>query len=958
MTTTTGKIGFHFGSQSQARGYGEYVRELDSAGIPATVMSVGGEGFGDIKGVWDNGSTVPHVAVIRCLSHNDVPRYDLPIDDAVADWLDRYCPTIGPDVIQYHERTITKHGNELDRNKIVWLADFYIALHPRFLDRMGWQQHQICIFNFAGGNPDPDQWELIIPQLKIFADNPDKFIVGCHEYSFDDTNIWNTDGGGNLLIGRFKYLFDTCDANNIKRPLYAIHEWGWRDKKIPDSTNQSMSDIDAVNELYCKYPEIIGAGIWTLQKWQGSGINLEVEKLIPPVKELTLNKRYEVVEGEEEMDCNDVVRESYNRVYHVASPTYCTPEERKAITDRTLDESDSMYGQTVGLSFDDAGIGAECLKSALASLWQITEDKKQVFRDWYAENYPQVDVEFRYLGQSQSPVGNGFNNPVGTSENPSTANVYPAQWISAVTFGMLYNHNGSVYHTGDDLNLNEPAWDSDALAPTYALEDGRVVYSGVGYGTWGNVIVIEYPHQHFGKVYSRHAHLDERRVELGAPVLRGQEIGRIGNAGGQVPYHLHFDIFVTELGAADPLNWPKTDLDFLTKNYICPESFIRLCRPDYAWPEIRDGFISRNVNFRVRPTSHAMSTIMRVLQQGTAVSVLNQLDSFFLVQESGNYGWVHEDFLAFSPPASGGTDTGVGLHWSADHDNGIGWEQPARLEMLKLKPDVIKFLSFHNPSMVSLVAADNKDSCDIFIVRAFLDWGTREVTPQMFIDGTLGDTMRTVNAIVGQGVAHEEIIIEIHNEMNLQPEGWSQAWGTGRSCMEFFKPVIKAFRAAMPNCRYGIGGLSPGGDIGGVRAGSDLFMSQMIGHPSWDDYDTMFAHVYTVNDWYGPHEISWIDSIEAVTHKPIYISESSYHSPIGSDGYRVVVPGAVYAAKLAELIELLDERKTRGVAFYCMSASNEEFRHESWVISEHAQTPNVNVESRGIASALRALIPA
>ena len=287
------RIGFHFGSASTATGWGNHIRTLDANGIPAVVMSVGGEGIGDIIERWDSGSQVNHIVVARCLSHNDVPLYGAPIDAAVEDWLNRYVPTIGPEVKRYHQRIVTKHGNELDRERIQWLADFYAALHPALLQRMGWETHRICVFSFAAGVPEPRDWESILPFLRLCGDNPDKFVIGIHEYSYDDRNIMNQ---YNWLVGRFQHLYDICDKHGIERPLIAIHEWGWRDKKIPDAIENSMADIDEAMRMYALHAgdRFLGAGIWTLQPWQDSNINLAVERLIAPVTLQTLTSDYAV----------------------------------------------------------------------------------------------------------------------------------------------------------------------------------------------------------------------------------------------------------------------------------------------------------------------------------------------------------------------------------------------------------------------------------------------------------------------------------------------------------------------------------------------------------------------------------------------------------------------------------------------------------------------------------------
>ncbi|MDX1416762.1 MAG: glycoside hydrolase family 25 protein [Candidatus Promineifilaceae bacterium] len=49
--------------------------------------------------------------------------------------------------------------------------------------------------------------------------------------------------------------------------------------------------------------------------------------------------------------------------------------------------------QTVGFSYDDAGIGA--LDDKTAVLYGIAEDQKSLFKDWYGQHYPGTQVEFR-----------------------------------------------------------------------------------------------------------------------------------------------------------------------------------------------------------------------------------------------------------------------------------------------------------------------------------------------------------------------------------------------------------------------------------------------------------------------------------------------------------------------------------------------------------------------------------
>ena len=523
-----GKIGFNFGNESKAKNYGEYIRRLDEAGIAATVMSIAGEGFGDVVGVWDNGSLVPHVVVVRSMSHNDVPRYDMSIDDAVTDWLDRYCPTIGADVIKYHKRVITKHGNELDRNKIEWLADFYIALHPRFLERMGWENHKICMYSFAKGNPDPDSWERIIPQLRIFADNPDKFVMGLHEYSANDNDIWAKDEGGNPLIGRFKYLYDLLDREGIARIPIAIHEWGWRDTEIAQPTAQAMSDIDEVNTLYCQYPEILGAGIWTLKEWQDSHINLKVQDLIVPITELTLNKEYEVKEE---------IPVGYKSVVVKIAQEH-TESEWEQIAKFAFGD----YKRTQTASHDNAIV---MVQDGDETSYLYIVDPSLPSQKGMIEICEALNISWKPVLLRDIPV------PPPDPTSP----LIGLQLGHLFNFQYAYAYLGGAFNDPRTYFGNHEGVDADVIG---GFADNRIdvlcTYDGVvervvanGTTGYGNYVRIQ--HLRNGSTfYTRYAHLDEVYVHVGDPIKSGETVGEVGATGNVSGEHVHLNLEVPNYG--------------------------------------------------------------------------------------------------------------------------------------------------------------------------------------------------------------------------------------------------------------------------------------------------------------------------------------------------------------------------------------------------------------------------
>ena len=178
-------------------------------------------------------------------------------------------------------------------------------------------------------------------------------------------------------------------------------------------------------------------------------------------------------------------------------------------------------------------------------------------------------------------VADGFDSPVGTSEQRSGTQVWSSGWRDASPFGQLYfvGTPSEAYHTGADLNFGRPYEDRGMAC--YACASGVVTFAS-RMGVWGNLIVIRHDplHEPSGRViYSRYAHVQNVRVGVGERVSRGQRICEVGDAFGRFVPHLHFDLSATTLFETRPSNWPKLDYSLLIKNYIDPLTWIRDHRP-------------------------------------------------------------------------------------------------------------------------------------------------------------------------------------------------------------------------------------------------------------------------------------------------------------------------------------------------------------------------------------------
>jgi len=104
------------------------------------------------------------------------------------------------------------------------------------------------------------------------------------------------------------------------------------------------------------------------------------------------------------------------------------------------------------------------------------------------------------------------------------------------------------FHAGIDLAAREGT-------PVLAPGDGRVVFAGrfplnrnVRWWRYGNVVVLK----HGERYVSIYAHLQEISVRRGSQIVRGEQIGTVGNTGWSTSPHLHFEVRVTDGEDTEP----------------------------------------------------------------------------------------------------------------------------------------------------------------------------------------------------------------------------------------------------------------------------------------------------------------------------------------------------------------------------------------------------------------------
>ena len=260
----------------------------------------------------------------------------------------------------------------------------------------------------------------------------------------------------------------------------------------------------------------------------------------------------------------------------------------------------------------------------------------------------------------------------------------------------------------------------------------------------------------------------------------------------------------------------------------------------------------------------------------------------------------------------------IGLHASADPII----SNLERCTFVELRPSVIKIMSFHPPPDIVLLRDAQPEAQ--WIVRAFLEFGGRNISADDFVRFTLSDTERTLALLSGRPV-----VVELHNEPNLVAEGYQSTWQDGTEFAAWWLQLLAQYRTALPNTRFIYPGLSPGHDIDGVRTSQIQFLEQS--RAAIDAADGLGVHLYWGRGGSMGDALATLDEvIGRFPNTPIWITEASYNADGISDQQRA-------AEYLAFANALKARPAVQGVTFFVASASNPAFAPETWVGKEIAK---------------------
>jgi hypothetical protein len=258
----------------------------------------------------------------------------------------------------------------------------------------------------------------------------------------------------------------------------------------------------------------------------------------------------------------------------------------------------------------------------------------------------------------------------------------------------------------------------------------------------------------------------------------------------------------------------------------------------------------------------------------------------------------------------------IGLHASADP-----FITDAEVEEFgKMRPGMIKVLSFHNPQAIQKLVNNHPNAS--WVVRAFLDFrqqsSVRNISPGQFFDDTISDVRRTLNII-----GNKDVVIELHNEPNLVPEGLTGAWSDGASFATWWIDVLNRYRQALPGKKFIYPGLSPGADVTGIKQDHIRFIE--ASRAAVEAADGLGIHTYWSNVYPMSRALDVLDDyISRFRFKPIWITEAS-NNKSGTTSFRK-------AQQYLDFWQEIQKRPTvMGVTYFVASATDPNFAEEVWV---------------------------
>jgi murein DD-endopeptidase MepM/ murein hydrolase activator NlpD len=255
----------------------------------------------------------------------------------------------------------------------------------------------------------------------------------------------------------------------------------------------------------------------------------------------------------------------------------------------------------------------------------------------------------------------------------------------------------------------------------------------------------------------------------------------------------------------------------------------------------------------------------------------------------------------------------VGAHCRAD-----GPMFDADFEAIRVgRVEAVKLMTSSRPENVDRLRQMNPDM--FFVVRMHADFTNRVVRSEDFARWMEGDMMPFYN----KGLRY----FEVHNEPNLTQEGWKRSWQDGREFGAWYLDVVARLKTRFPGAKFGYPGLSPGGDVSGIRMNSNAFLSgsdDAIRRSDWIGWHCYWVNEASMNMVEAGR--SWEEVRRRFPDKLIFITEFS--NP--NDRQDTATKGRQYVKYYASL----REEPGIGAAFSFVLSASSGFSQEAWRLED------------------------